>query len=214
MPLDTETDTETGTEADSVLTVTHGALDKVIELRDAEDDPTSLGLRVEIVGANGVDFTYDLSFEAVSTATEGDHVSDQGGLVVVVAGDSVDRLRGAILDLPANAAQGGLVIRNPNRPNLVPEGPLELTGDLPDKVQQLLDERINPSLAVHGGFAALVGVEGTRVFITMGGGCHGCAMSNATLVDGIQVMMREAIPEVTEVIDATDHSTGENPFFA
>jgi Fe/S biogenesis protein NfuA len=72
---------------------------------------------------------------------------------------------------------------------------------------------INPGLAQHGGFAALVGVEDTTVFLTMGGGCQGCAMSAATLRDGITTSIHEAIPEVTEVIDVTDHNAGDNPFY-
>jgi Fe/S biogenesis protein NfuA len=88
-----------------------------------------------------------------------------------------------------------------------------LTGEIPDKVTQLLQEVINPGLAQHGGFAALVGVEDTTVFLTMGGGCQGCAMSAATLRDGITTSIHEAIPEVTEVIDVTDHNAGDNPFY-
>jgi len=90
---------------------------------------------------------------------------------------------------------------------------LELTGDIADKVAQLLEQSINPSLASHGGYATLVGVDDTKVFLTMGGGCQGCSMSAATLVEGIQVAIKEAIPEVTEIIDATDHTAGENPFY-
>lgn len=204
---------ETG--PDPVLTVTPLALTKVLELRQGENDPDSMGLRVEIVGETGNDFAYDLSFESVASVPASDHVSVQGELTVIVPEASVDRLAGAILDLPSNSAQGGLVIRNPNRPARSPDGPLELTGDLTDKLQQLIEQKINPMLDLHGGFATLVGVEGSRVFITMGGGCHGCAMSTATLVDGIQVMVREALPdEVTEVIDVTDHATGDNPFYS
>ena len=51
------------------------------------------------------------------------------------------------------------------------------------------------------------------MFLTMGGGCQGCAMSAATLRDGITASILEAIPEVTEVIDVTDHTAGDNPFF-
>ena len=35
----------------------------------------------------------------------------------------------------------------------------------------------------------------------------------ATMVQGIQAAIKEAIPEVTEVVDATDHTAGENPFY-
>jgi Fe/S biogenesis protein NfuA len=80
-------------------------------------------------------------------------------------------------------------------------------------VRQLLDGQINPALAMHGGFAALDHVEGTVVYVTMGGGCQGCAVSAMTLREGISRSIREAIPEVSEVIDTTDHSMGENPYY-
>ena len=135
-------------------------------------------------------------------------------LTVIVPAASVDRLRGATLDLPSVPGQGGLVIRNPNRPNPLGDiGPLELTGDTAHKVQQLLTERINPALASHGGYAELVGVEGATAYVTMGGGCQGCSMSAATLQQGIQKAILEAIPEITDVVDATDHQAGDNPYY-
>ncbi|MEJ5255968.1 MAG: NifU family protein [Acidimicrobiales bacterium] len=201
-------------DTDLVLTVTEAAIEKILAIREGEDDPASLALRVEVVGQDGREYTYDLGFEPLDDAGPDDHVSEQGGLSVVVPAASIDRLRGATLDVPRNPAQGGLVIRNPNRPNPLLGANLELTGDLAEKVQQLLAESINPSLAMHGGFASLVGVDGTRVFLTMGGGCQGCALSAATLREGIQVAIKEVIPEVTEVIDVTDHEAGENPFYS
>ena len=202
-----------GSGAEPVFTITDAALAKVLEIRAAEDDPESLGLWVEVTGANGVDYTYDLSFEALADLEDTDHREHIGELVVAIPAGSVDQLRGSTLDLPASASQGGLVLRNPNRPSPLTGADLELTGDLAQKVSQLLEQSINPSLAAHGGYASLVGVDDTRVFLTMGGGCQGCSMSAATLVQGIQVAIKEALPEVTEIIDATDHTAGENPFY-
>ncbi len=221
MPSETTTTTTTETEeaaiasveADVVLSVTPEATAKVLELRAGEEDPETLGLRVEVTGVNGPEYAYDLSFDAVAEASEGHHVSEQGGLTVLVPFDSVDQLSGAVLDLPSSPGQAGLVIRNPNRPNPLAGRHIELTGDIAEKVQQLLTEQINPALASHGGYAALAGVEDTTVFLTMGGGCQGCALSAATLREGIQVAIKEAIPEVTEIVDATDHAQGDNPFY-
>jgi Fe/S biogenesis protein NfuA len=197
-----------------VLVVSENAIDKVLDVRNGEDDPDKLALRVAITGVNGVDYTYDLAFEPIAEL-EGEHcVYTQRELTIAIPLDSVDNLMGSVLDLPSNAAQGGLVIRNPNRPNPLVGRNLELTGDLAEKVQQLIAEAINPGLAAHGGFTALVGVEDTKVFLTMGGGCQGCSLSAATMVQGIQTAIKEAIPEVTEVIDATDHAAGENPFYS
>jgi Fe/S biogenesis protein NfuA len=198
-----------------VLIVTDAARATVLDIRAQEDDGDTLGLRVEVTGASGVDYTYDLSLEPVAEAADDDHVHEHEGLTVIVPAASVGPLTGATLDLPSVAGQGGLVIRNPNRPNPLGDlGQLELTGDAAEKVTVLLAERINPALAAHGGFAELVGVEGEKAFVTMGGGCQGCAMSAATLREGITKAILEAVPEITEVVDTTDHDQGENPYYS
>jgi Fe/S biogenesis protein NfuA len=199
--------------AEPVFAITPAALAKVLEIRSAEDDPEGLCLWIEVTGSRGVDYTYDLSFETIADLQPTDHTEMVSQLMVAIPAGSVDQLRGATLDLPVNADQGGLVLRNPNRPNPLAGIDLELTGDLADKVGQLLEQSINPSLASHGGYASLVGVEDTKVFLTMGGGCQGCSLSAATLVQGIQVAIKEALPEVTDVIDVTDHTAGDNPFY-
>jgi Fe/S biogenesis protein NfuA len=212
MSIDAETTT--------VVRLTDGALERILDLRSGETDAETLALRVEVTGSNGADYTYDLSFEPVDEVAEGDHVDVQGALSVVIPVDSVDRLAGATLDLPANPNQGGLVLRNPNRPNPLGDvAAIELTGELAEKVQQLLEGQINPALASHGGMAELVGVEddpeaGGKVYIRMGGGCQGCSLSMMTLRDGITTMIKDALPEVAEVIDVTDHAAGENPFYS
>jgi Fe/S biogenesis protein NfuA len=200
---------------DRTITITDRAHAQILELRAAEDDGDSLGLRIEVTGVRGADFTYDLAFEPLAEAADDDHRYDDRGLVVVIPSDSVDNLRGATLDLPSSAGQGGLVLRNPNRPATPRLGdPVELTGSPEDKVRQLLDQQINPALASHGGFASLVKVEGSIAHVTMGGGCQGCAVSAMTLRDGIQAAILANIPEVTEVVDTTDHAAGENPFYS
>ncbi|MGA0237121.1 MAG: NifU family protein [Acidimicrobiales bacterium] len=209
------TDTAETTDIGEVMIVTDAARETVLEIRAKEDDADGLGLRVEVTGISGVDYTYDLSLEPVAEAADDDHVHMIDGLAVIIPANSVDSMRGATLDLPSVAGQGGLVIRNPNRPNPLGDmGQLELTGDAADKVRVLLAERINPALAAHGGFAELVGVEDDRAFVTMGGGCQGCAMSAATLREGITKAILEAIPEITEVVDTTDHDQGENPYYS
>jgi len=214
---DTSPTTETGESSPYVLTVTPEALERVCEIRDGEDDPGAVALRVEITGSSGNEFTYDLAFADVSSLDADDDVAVQGTLTVVVAAASVADMRGAVLDLPSAPGQGGLVIRNPNRPARVdPMAGREIlvTGEIADAVNALLAETINPSLAEHGGFAQLVGVDDSTVFVTMGGGCQGCAMSAMTLREGITLQILDAVPAVTEVIDVTDHDAGASPFYA
>jgi Fe/S biogenesis protein NfuA len=208
------TDTADRTD-EAIIDVSPAALEKVLEIRAAEDDGDELALRIEVTGTQGVDYSYDLAFEPMAEAADDDARFTSGELDLLVPANSIDLLRGATLDLPSNPAQGGLVIRNPNRPDpMAGLADLELTGDTAEKVSQLLDQAINPSLAAHGGFATLVGVDDTKVYVTMGGGCQGCSMSALTLSEGIKTQILETIPEVTDVIDATDHSAGENPFYS
>lgn len=207
----------TTTDVDAILTVSPEALVTVLEIRASEDDPANTALRIEITGSNMTDYTYALDLAPISEAVEGDAVYKQGDhdeLTVIIPVNSVKNMTGSSLDIPAHAPAGGLVIRNPNTPDPLEGLELELTGDLADKVKAVLDQAINPMLASHGGDAQLVGVDGDKVIITMGGGCQGCAASAATLRDGITTMLTDALPEISEVIDATDHTAGENPFYS
>ena len=198
----------------AVLRISDAALAKVLEIRGEEDDPDTLGLRIEVTGTQGIEFAYDLSFEAIAEAGADDLVVVSRDLTVMIPANSIDELRGSVLDVPSNPRQGGLVIRNPNRPDpLAGTGPLELTGDVPDRINQLLTGRINPMLAGHGGFASLVGIDGEVAYVSMGGGCQGCAASQLTMSEGIKKMILEAISEITDVVDATNHAAGENPFY-
>ena len=210
-----ETDTYHEERVDQVMTVTEAALAKVLEVRNEEDDPAGLALRVSITGSQGVDYVYDLAFFEIAAAPEDDVRWEVDDLSFLIPAEDREKLAGATLDLPSNPTQGGLVIRNPNRPNPLGDiGTLELTGEIPEQVGQLIAERINPALASHGGYATLVGIEGSTAYVTMGGGCQGCSMSAATLTEGIRSAILEAVPEILEVVDATDHSAGENPFYS
>jgi Fe/S biogenesis protein NfuA len=200
---------------DRIITVTDTALARILELRAAEDEPASLGLRIEITGVRGADFTYDLSFEPLAEADDDDLVAAQGELSVVVPNDSAADLRGSVLDLPSNTEQGGLVLRNPNKPRTPQLGEaIDLEGTPEEKVRQLLEQQVNPAIAAHGGFASVVRVDGETAYITMGGGCQGCAMSALTLREGIEAAILSAIPEIKEVVDETDHAVGANPFYS
>jgi Fe-S cluster biogenesis protein NfuA len=80
-------------------------------------------------------------------------------------------------------------------------------------VEQILAERINPQIASHGGQVEVSDVQGTTVFLVMGGGCQGCASAQATLRGGVEKAIRQSIPAVTEIVDVTDHAAGEDPYY-
>lgn len=81
-------------------------------------------------------------------------------------------------------------------------------------IESLFESHINPALASHGGYARLVKVEDRDVYVEMGGGCQGCAASQATLQYGIESAIRQVAPQVREVVDVTDHASGENPYYS
>lgn len=80
-------------------------------------------------------------------------------------------------------------------------------------VQELLDREVNRSIANHGGKISLVDVREGKLFITMSGGCQGCAASQVTLRQGFEVMVKRVAPEIVEIVDATDHAAGKQPFY-
>jgi len=81
-------------------------------------------------------------------------------------------------------------------------------------VQELLDKEFNRSIANHGGKISIVDVRQGKLFITMSGGCQGCASSQVTLRQGFEVMLKGVAPEIEEIVDATDHAAGTQPFYA
>ena len=201
----------------TIVEITDAALEKIIALRDGEGIPDlHLGLRITGVGAQG--FIYETAFLRTEDIGSTDLIEDHNGLPVAIALDSVENLRGAVLDLSGDGAGPGLVMRNPNVPSpSLPGGELgdlELTGTPEEKVRTLLEQRINPAIASHGGVAHLVAVDGSVAQLELGGGCQGCGLAAVTLRQGIERAILDAIPEIDEVVDVTDHSLGTNPFYA
>lgn len=200
-----------------IVEITDNARDKIFALRDGEGlDDLHLGLRITGVGPQG--FVYETAFLRGEDVGSTDIVEDHDGLPVAISLDSVDTLRGAVLDLSGDGTGPGLVMRNPNVPSPPLDsadlGDLELTGTTEDKIRTLLHERINPAIQSHGGVATLIKVEGSVAHLELGGGCQGCGLAAVTLRQGIERAILDAIPEVEEVVDVTDHAMGTNPFYA
>lgn len=143
-----------------------------------------------------------------------------GGVISVLAGGSIIQVvKTDEGDWRAVAPKIGAAIRaalNSGKP-LVSE---EAKKKLPDekeiraKVTQLLETEINPAVASHGGVIELLDVKKNDIFIKMGGGCQGCAMSTATLKQGVEQTLRKEIPHLGAIYDTTDHASGQNPYYA
>lgn len=213
------TDTDGGGGA-PVLMATDAALAMVLELRAGEDEAESLALWIEVSGTSGDAYSYDMYFQAAADAGPQDWSAERQGLALVVPAESVGKMRGATLDVNPDANLGGMVIQNPNRPPL-PAGPspamagppADLSGDVAQRVLQVLEQQINPGIAAHGGRADLVAIEDDAAYLRLSGGCAGCGMAAVTLSQGIEVALRESVPEILQVIDVTDHAAGTNPYY-
>jgi Fe/S biogenesis protein NfuA len=190
---------------------------KVVEVRASETDPESLVLWVEVSGQQAGAFTYLMEFRTEADLDDDVAIQHHDDVSVAIPADSVDQLRGATLELSG----GGMVMQNPNRPEIAspfsgrdPHQPApDLSGDVPQRVMQVLDEQINPAIASHGGYAELVAVEDSIAYLRLAGGCQGCGMASVTLSQGIEVAILDHVPEITEVIDVTDHASGDNPYY-
>jgi Fe/S biogenesis protein NfuA len=199
-----------------VLRVTDAALAMVLEARASEAREETLALWFEIKGSSAGAYTYDMYFQAAADARPEDWSNEQGGMTLVVSSDSIEKMRGAVLDVH----QGGMVIENPNYPPAPAAAspamagpPADLSGDVAQRVLQVLEQQINPSIAAHGGRADLVAVEDDSAYLRLSGGCAGCGMAAVTLSQGIEVALRESVPEIARVIDVTDHAAGTNPYY-
>jgi Fe/S biogenesis protein NfuA len=206
-----------------VLTMTDEARNVVIDAMNGETPSDTLALWVEVTGTRGAGYAYDLYFSELNLAPEGAAIGHDGDVTIVIPAASVDRLRGSRLEF-ANEGGGGLVLVNPNSPTLEEINPgvpadilaLGIEGTLGSIAVVVLEEQVNPSIAQHGGRADLIAMdeESGTAYIKLSGGCQGCSMSRMTLSQGIETMLREAIPELTKVLDVTDHASGENPFYS
>jgi Fe-S cluster biogenesis protein NfuA len=101
-----------------------------------------------------------------------------------------------------------------NPPPEIPEGDRLPSEEVRRRVQQVLDDQINPGVAGHGGFVELIDVQDDNIYIRMGGGCQGCGAADVTLKMGVERLIREQVPQVHEILDTTDHAGGSNPYYA
>jgi Fe/S biogenesis protein NfuA len=220
------------------LVISGTALEHARTFRATLPDPAGLGLSVRVTGSANGEYSCALSLDPVSLAGDGDLVQHEGDLRIVVAADSVEKLRGATIDWRENPPRSGFRVINPNKPPALgalptlpmsmspgvgtpgpppasPGVPLrgDLDSELARRVMAVLDRDVNPSIAAHGGHAELAGIEGRTAYLRLGGGCQGCGMATVTLSQGIEVAITQAVSEIDDIVDVTDHAAGSNPYF-
>jgi Fe/S biogenesis protein NfuA len=203
---------------EELLAITDKARDKVLGFREGVPDSERQAMWVEVTGAQKGEWTYNISLKPVDGAGPDDSLQYADDLGIVVPAADVDKLRGATVDWSDDLMSGGLLVVNPNKPDPASPAiggrpPADLSGPVPQRVMQVLSEQINPAIAAHGGSAELVAVEEDTAYVRLGGGCVGCGMAPVTLGQGIEVAIMQAVPEVRQVVDVTDHASGTNPYY-
>ncbi|HUF07235.1 MAG TPA: NifU family protein [Candidatus Binatia bacterium] len=188
---------------DQLLTVTPEAREKIDGVRTFNDFPEAL-LRVRVLAKDGPRFRYEIALEDPRERADDDLVVDLDGLSIAVDPASAADLAGASIDLDPAVTGGGLRIDNPN------EG---WQDPVARAVQEVIDRQINPGVGSHGGVVTLVDVKDGTAFLRFGGGCQGCSAVDVTLKQGVETAIRAAVPAIMEIVDATDHEAGANPYY-
>ncbi len=176
-----------------------------------QQDEEGLGLRIAVNQPGTPGASCDLQFSPQGQRMEDDHVVAYEGFNMFVANASVPWLGEASIDFDEDETGGQLTIKAPGIKGSAPSS----SDGIEERVEWLLETEINPSLASHGGHVSLIEItEKREVVLQFGGGCQGCGMADVTLKQGIEQTLIRNIPEITAILDSTDHQSGQNPYYA
>jgi Fe/S biogenesis protein NfuA len=205
---------ETVTIDTQTITVTETAQNHFRELLKKEA-VEGMNLRAFAANPGTAHAEVAITFCPSGEAEAQDIVLSFGDFILYLEANSKAPLENATIDFIEDALGGQLSIKAPFLKGRTPAGEATLS----ERIQHVIDSEINPNLASHGGKVALIEILPTKdeaeviVVLQMGGGCQGCGMAQSTLKNGIEKTLKEKFPEILEIRDATDHTTGENPYY-
>lgn len=177
----------------------------------AQQDEPGMGLRIAVNSPGTPNAACDLQFCPSGHQDESDRIMQFQGFSLYVRAGSEQWLEKAEIDFDESTTGGQLSIRAPGIRGHEPasDAPLD------ERIEWLLETDINPSLAAHGGKVALTEITADfQAVLRFGGGCQGCGMADVTLKQGIEKTLLSKIPQLKGVLDATDHESGSNPYYA
>lgn len=186
-----------------MLTVTQPAQEKIAEILDARNIE-DLGLRIRVLGRAVESFAYDFSLMPANYQQPDDTIVETERFKVYIDQESAPMLQDAVINF--DTERNGFLVENPN--------PVWAHNELGPKVADVIMSQINPGVASHGGAIMLVDVKETTAYVRMLGGCQGCGMAGVTLTQGVEQMIKSAVPEISTIVDITHHAAGTNPYFA
>lgn len=185
---------------------TEEAKAKILSFLQAEPHSEKFLFRISASGKKKESYHYQFFLDEEKNRQSDDVMVSSDGFTAIMDRESAKILDGTTVDWSENSNQSGFIIKNSSEKKT-------LSDPQSQKIQELLENEINPALGGHGGFAELVDVKGSVVFLRLGGGCQGCSMARLTIKNAIETRIKEVMPEITEVVDATNHMDGSKPFF-
>ena len=139
-------------------------------------------------------------------------VAAEDGVVTLAADGSPGAVRPILRRIEAQiraAVPGVTAVKLASADPALPEA-----GDLGSTAQLILDADINPAIAAHRGRVAVAGVSDGWIRVRLEGGCQGCSLAEVTLRQGIEPVLRARLPQMTGLVDVTEHEAGTEPFFS
>ena len=189
-----------------MITVTDAAREEIVKLMEKQEQPVK-GVRIKAEASSPLQANFRLRFDAEDQEEATDVITEFEGFNIYVDPDSLSYVEEITVDFVESLAGRGFKIESPNKV------PSHLKGTVAEQVQMIIDEKINPQIASHGGHLSLLDVKENTAYVQFGGGCQGCGMADVTLKQGVEVLIKEACPEIEEILDVTDHADGKNPYF-
>ena len=191
-----------------MFSITEEAEIYVADLFEQQDEK-DLGLKVDVEKAGTPVATVTFNFCIKSDLPDSYQEFPYVGFSAFIDESNNQYLSDSHVALKVDGTNKKLTITAPNAKGDAPkdDAPLE------EKVLFTIVTEVNPSLASHGGFVDLVEItKKNEVVLNFGGGCQGCSSVNLTLKDGVEKQLKALYPEISAVLDATDHSYKENAY--
>ena len=191
-----------------MITITESARDYLEELLSKQEG--ALGVRVFINNPGTPRAETCIAYCRSEDIQEEDVEEDFGQFKAWFQGRSIPFLEDALVDYSKDKFGGQLTIKAPNAkmPRVSDDSPVE------DRINYILYNEVNPSLAAHGGEVSLVEVtEDQFAILQFGGGCQGCSAVSITLKDGVEKTLLEQVPELAGVRDSTDHTDRSQAYY-
>jgi Fe/S biogenesis protein NfuA len=192
-----------------LLHFTEQARDRIRAFLKEEPDQY-YAVRVAIESESPVARRYSVSLVESEYVTDADYVFDGGGFRVAIDPQSAASLEGGRVDWVDVAGNAGFEVQSPQ---LAALGSASVDSPLALRVKMVIERDINPFAASHGGVIRLLDVRRNTAYVEMSGRCQGCGMAVVTLREGLERMLREAVPEIERVVDVTNHRAGQNPYY-